>query len=48
MRRMLFILALTFILTGSHGLLPRDGAGYIGPPVVVRLCQIWPGLCLPQ
>ena len=22
--------------------------GYIGPPVVVRLCQFWPGLCLPQ
>lgn len=43
MKRTLIILAVAVILSGNRELV--DMPGYIGPPVVVRLCQIFPQLC---
>lgn len=41
MKRLLSILLFAVILSAF----PADVPGYIGPPVVVRLCQILPRLC---
>ena len=45
MKRMTIILFMFVASLLPPVLLSQDIPGYIGPPVVVRLCQIFPRLC---